>query len=81
MSDHEEYLDSTMVENGDCVVLLDEGEFREPEETGLARTVFQIRVGLPDQRRKTWTMNKTTRKKLATYIRGRVREKEEGARG
>ena len=65
MSDHEEYLDSTMVENGDKVVLLDEGTFREPEETGLARTVFQIRIGLPDQRNKTWTMNKTTRKNLA----------------
>jgi len=65
MSDHEEYLDSTLVENGDRVVLLDEGAFREPEETGLRRTVFQIGVGLPDQRRKTWTMNKTTRKRLA----------------
>lgn len=65
MSDHEEYLDATMVGNGDIVVLLDEGVFREPEETGLSRTVFQIRVGLPDQRRKTWTMNKTTRRNLA----------------
>jgi hypothetical protein len=65
MSDHEEYLDSTMVKTGDHVVLLDEGVFREPEETGLNRTVFQIRVRLPDNRMKTWTMNKTTRKRLA----------------
>lgn len=52
MSDHEEYLDSTIVGNRERVVLLDEGEFREPEETGIARTVFQIRVGLPDARAK-----------------------------
>lgn len=65
MSDYEEYLDATMVDNGDLVVLLDAGVFREPEETGLDRTVFHIRVGLPDQRKKTWTMNKTTRKRLA----------------
>lgn len=65
MSDHEEFLNATMLDDGDVVVLLDEGVFREPEETGLSRTVFQIRVGLPDQRTKTWTMNKTTRKKLA----------------
>ena len=64
MSDHEEYLDSTMVDAGDIVVLLDAGVFREPEETQLARTVFQIRVQIPDGRKKTWTMNKTTRKKL-----------------
>lgn len=65
MSDHEEYLDSIMVENGDKVVLLDEGTFRDPEETGLSRTVFQIRIRLPDERTKIWTMNKTTRKRLA----------------
>jgi len=65
MSDHEEFMDATMVATGDLVVLLDEGEFREPEETGLARTVFQIRVSLPDGRKKTWTMNKTSRKNLA----------------
>lgn len=65
MSDHEEYLDSTMVDEGDIVVLLDAGVFREPEETQLARTVFQIRVQIPDGRKKTWTMNKTTRKRLS----------------
>jgi len=64
MSDHEEFLNSTMLEENDIVVLLNEGEFREPEDTGLQRTVFQISVGLPDQRTKTWTMNKTTRKRL-----------------
>ncbi len=64
MSDHEEFLNSTMLEEDDIVVLLDEGTFREPEDTGLQRTVFQISVGLPDQRNKTWTMNKTTRKRL-----------------
>lgn len=65
MSDHEEYLDSSMVDEGDIVVLLDAGVFREPEETQLSRTVFQIRVQIPDGRKKIWTMNKTTRKKLA----------------
>ena len=65
MSDHEEYLNATMLDNGDHVVLLDGGLFREPEETGLNKTVFQIRVKLPDGRAKTWTMNKTTRNRLA----------------
>lgn len=65
MSDHEEFLNGTMVNDGDILVLLDAGVFREPEETGFQRTVFQIRVGLPDQRAKTWTMNKTTRNRLA----------------
>lgn len=65
MSDHEEFLNATMVKNGDILVLLDAGVFREPEDTGFQRTVFQIRVGLPDQRAKTWTMNKTTRNRLA----------------
>ena len=64
MSDHEEFLNATMLEEDDIVVLLDEGTFREPDDTGLQRTVFQIGVGLPDQRKKTWTMNKTTRKRL-----------------
>lgn len=65
MSDHEEFLDSTMIENEKTIVLLNDGEFKEPEETGLSRTVFQIKVQIPDGRKKTWTMNKTTRKKLA----------------
>ena len=65
MSDYEEFLDSTMIDEGDAVVLLTEGEFREPEETGLSRTVFQIRVQIPDGRKKIWTMNKTTRRQLA----------------
>jgi uncharacterized FAD-dependent dehydrogenase len=65
MSDYEEFLDSTMVGNGNTIVLLNEGEFKEPEETGLSRTVFQIQVQVPDGRKKTWSMNKTTRKKLA----------------
>lgn len=64
MSDHEEFLDSTMVDTGDIVVLLNEGAFKDPEETTLPRVVFQIRVKIPDGRKKTWTMNKTTRKRL-----------------
>ena len=65
MSDHDEFLNSTMVQEGDVVVLLDEGVFRGPEETGLTRTVFHINVELPDRRTKIWGMNKTTRRKLA----------------
>ena len=81
MSDHDEFLNSTMVENGDIIVLLNEGTFKEPEETGLQRTVFHINVGLPDQRKKIWGMNKTTRRRLAkafgddsaTWVNKRVR--------
>lgn len=65
MSDYEEFLNASMVKDGDVVVMLDTGTFREPEETGFKRTVFQIRVRLPDGRTKTWTMNKTTRGRLA----------------
>ena len=65
MSDFEEFLNGSMVSDGDILVLLNAGVFREPEETGLQRTVFQIRVRLPDGRTKTWTMNKTTRNRLA----------------
>jgi len=65
ISDHEEFLNASMVKDGSIVVLLDEGAFKDPEETGLQRTVFQIRVGLPDQRKKIWTMNKTTQRRLA----------------
>lgn len=65
MSDHAEFLDASMVRDGDVVVVLDAGAFREPEETGLQRTIFQVGVRLPDGRRKTWTMNKTTRGRLA----------------
>ena len=65
MSDHEEYLNGSMVQNGDCLVLLDAGVFVNPEESGLSREIFRVQVGLPDQRKKLWTMNKTTRNRLA----------------
>ncbi len=65
MSDYDEYLSAALVAMNDVVVLRNEGEFREPEETGLDRTVFQISVTIPDGRSKIWTMNKTTRKNLA----------------
>ncbi len=64
MSDFDEYLNSTMVETGDIVVLLNEGEFIPAEDTTFNRTVFQISVRIPDNRIKTWTMNKTTQKRL-----------------
>jgi hypothetical protein len=68
ISDHAEFLSGSMVKNEDVVVLTNAGAFREPEETGLQRTVFQIDVRLPDGRKKVWTMNKTTRERLAqTY--------------
>jgi hypothetical protein len=65
ISDHEEFLNASMVKDKEVVVMLDTGAFREPEETGFQRTVFQVRVRLPDGRTKTWTMNKTTRSRLA----------------
>lgn len=66
MSDHDEYLNSAMVANGDIVVMLNEGEFIEPSEgSAITRTIFQINVKIPDGRLKIWTMNKTTRKNLA----------------
>lgn len=64
MSDFEQFLNSTMLDEGDIIELLDAGTFREPEDTGLQRRVFQIEVGLPDKRHKTWTMNRTTQKRL-----------------
>ena len=54
-----------MVEEGDIIVLLDAGEYLSPEETQFDREVFQITVGLPDQRTKLWGMNKTTQRTLA----------------
>ena len=65
ISDHEEFLNASMVNDGDLIVMLDPGKFRGPQETGFARTVFQILIGLPDQRTKIWTMNKTTQRRLA----------------
>jgi len=65
MSDYEDFLDATMVYDGDIVQLLDEGVFKEPEVTKLSRTVFHIRVRLQDGRKKIWSMNKTTRRRLA----------------
>lgn len=65
MSDYDEYLSAALVAMNDIVVLRNEGTFKEPEETGLDRTVFQISVTIPDGRSKIWTMNKTTRKNLA----------------
>lgn len=65
MSDYEEFLKAYMVKDGDIIVLLDAGVFKEPEETGFQNIVFHIRVELPDKRRKTWSMNKTTRNRLA----------------
>jgi hypothetical protein len=65
ISDHEDFLNATMVSEGDVLQMLDEGEFREPDETGFNRTVFNITVQLPDGRCKSWTMNKTTQRRLA----------------
>jgi hypothetical protein len=65
ISDYEEFLNASMVRDGDVLVLLDPGRFVEPEESGLDRLTFRIKVRLPDQRTKIWTMNKTTRRELA----------------
>jgi len=59
-----DYLKANDVKSGDVVVILNEGEVREADfGTGKARTVFEVEVE-HDKKRKTWTMNKTTIKKI-----------------
>lgn len=65
MSDHEDFLSADMLNNGDIVEILNEGKFLEAEETPFKRSAFQIDVRLQNGSKKVWTMNKTTRKRLA----------------
>ena len=65
MTDHEDYLSTSMVNEGDIIVLLDAGEFTENEKDGRKWEGFEISVRLPDGRFKKWAMNKTTRKRLS----------------
>jgi len=65
MSEHEEFLSAEMVKNGDSLEIVNEGRFLTAEETGFGRAAFQIEVRLPNGAVKIWTMNKTTRKRLA----------------
>jgi len=65
MSEHEEFLSADMVENGDLLTIVNEGKFLTADETPFKRAAFQIEVKLPNGSEKTWTMNKTTRKRLA----------------
>ncbi len=54
-------------EDGDLKVkILNEGETKPPEETGLSKDVFEIKVQLPDGTEKLWTMNKTSQRALVT---------------
>lgn len=65
MSEHEEFLSAEMVKNGDLLEIVNEGRFLTADETPFKRASFQIEVKLPNGSVKTWTMNKTTRKRLA----------------
>jgi len=65
ISDHQEFLNSTMISDGDLVVIADAGEFKAPSVTGLNRVVFHIGVTLPDGRFKIWSCNKTSQGNLA----------------
>lgn len=67
ISDHQEFLSSSMIEDEDLVVILNAGEFKDPSVTGLSRTVFHIDVQLPDGRSKIWSVNKTSQKNLAKF--------------
>jgi len=62
ISDLEDYLNSESVDDGDILVLLDQGRIRNPDETGFTRKTLEVRVKLPDDRVKLWTMNRTTQK-------------------
>lgn len=67
ISDHQEFLNASMIEDGALLVILNEGEFKDPSITGLSRTVFHIDVRLPDGRTKIWSANKTSQKNLAKF--------------
>jgi hypothetical protein len=65
MSEYEPFLKPYMVNDGDHIQILNEGEFVSPEDTGVRLPVFQISIKLPNGRTKTWSMNKTTRTRCA----------------
>jgi len=65
MSEHEEFLSAEMLKNGDVLEIANEGMFLTAEETPFKRPAFQIDVKLPNGSRKTWGVNKTTRRRLA----------------
>lgn len=58
-------MSADMVENGDLLTVVNEGRFLTADETPFKRPAFQIEIKLPSGNEKTWTMNKTTRKRLA----------------
>lgn len=66
LSDLEDFLKPDDVRDGDVVIILDEGVFKTAQETPFGRPAFQVPVKLPDGRVKTATINRTSRKSLAS---------------
>ena len=66
ISEFEEFLNAEMVKTGDILDILSEGKFLTAEETTFKRPAFQIEVKLPNGSQKTWTMNRTTCRRLAS---------------
>jgi hypothetical protein len=65
LTDLEEYLTPDDVKDGDNVTFLDEGVYKNAQDTPFGRPVFQMSVKLPDGRVKIATINRTSRKELA----------------
>jgi hypothetical protein len=65
LTDLEEYLTPEDVKDGDVVTFLDEGVYKNAEDTPFGRPVFQITLKLPDGQVKIATINRTSRKELA----------------
>lgn len=64
LADEEQFLKVGIVEDGDVVTIVDEGEMKRKDETGFKDDVFQCTVELKNKKKKIWTMNKTTMRKL-----------------
>jgi hypothetical protein len=61
-----DFLRAGDVKDGDIIILLDSGVFRDKSETPFNRAVYQFQVKLPDGSVKTWTANKTSMDQLAS---------------
>jgi len=59
------YLKPGDVKDGDVLEIVSEGAIRPPSESKLGRETFEVDVRLPSGEVKTWTVNKTTLKRLA----------------
>lgn len=59
------FLRGEEVEKGMIVEIADAGEFIDKDSSGIGRPVFRIKIRLPNNEEKIWTMNKTTQENLA----------------